>query len=144
MSKWTKFRDSVVSGFIDITKGSVIKSGISIADEAAAMIEDNAFKAFGTPLYDTTTLTCLIMDKIERKYPEIKGTIIADAVSIYVKEIIDLNKGLIEDGATYAKNKDFISIMKKKIAEEYCTFFISASKKIISLLIEKYLYKMIA
>ena len=142
MSKWTRFRDGVVSSFIEMTKGKVIETGIVIANEAATIVEANALSTYGTPLYDTEALTQKVMSKIYAKYPEVEGTDVGDAVAIYVKEMIDLNKGLIEDGVSFAKNKDFLSIMKKKIAEEYCAFFINASKKVISLLIEKYLFKL--
>lgn len=136
-SGWVTFRDSVIGGIFG--KKDIVNAGNfanEISDEVkitlGTTIEGIGFNSAVETVYETVT------DRLEKrgwkyaKSPALKDTII---------ELIQLNRGLIEDSEKYRMNEDYKSQMKKQIAMQYAAFTLKILGKVIGYLLEKYLTK---
>lgn len=137
MSKWVRFRNSITSAITSaVNKDSIIEGG-----EFANAVKDTIEVVSGdgkkpeevnADLYDVVVAMLVKSGYKDAARPEIKESII---------ELINLQRGIMEDKEKYGKNKDYASVVKKKIAIQYIQFTLNIATKILGYLLEKYLMK---
>lgn len=136
MSKWTKFRDGVTSTLLGIQHKDTIVRGGELANDVNTQVK-SIIGSFGVQISNEDIYNHITY-ALKDKYPELLSNQIFKTSII---ELIELNRGLIIDSVTYEKNKDYISIMKKRIATSYIQSLVSIGSRILSYLIEKYILK---
>ena len=136
MSTWVRFRNSITSAIVStVNKDSIVEGG-----EFANAVKDTVVLVSGikkpeevnADLYDVVVAMLVKSGYKDAARPEIKESII---------ELINLQRGIMEDKEKYGKNKDYASVVKKKIAIQYIQFTLNIATKILGYILEKYLMK---
>lgn len=136
MSSWVKFRNSITSAIVStVNKDSIVEGGEfanAVKDTVALVSSIKKPEEVNADLYDIVVAMLVKSGYKDAARPEIKESII---------ELINLQRGIMEDKEKYGKNKDYASVVKKKIAIQYIQFTLNIATKILGYILEKYLMK---